>query len=123
MRVSSLSDERVIALISKHFVPVWHSRDAYQLAETSKEEQTELDRVDHDRAKRGLEGGTVCVYLLKADGTVAATMAVQSACKPENLVPFLEKYVKDEKLQPRDADAVKATKAGARAAKPKAAKD
>jgi hypothetical protein len=120
MRVSSLSDARVISLITKYFVPVWHSRDAYQLEPPAQEEWAEALRIDRDRGKRGLPGGTVCVYLLSPDGSVAATQPVQEACKAENLVPFLEKLIAKEKLRPRDPEAVRATKAGTRAARPKA---
>src|SRR5215471_4357610 len=109
MRVSSLSDERVIRLISKYFVPVWVSRDSYQLDPRNKEEQAELERLDRQRHDRGLEGGTVCVFILDPDGSVRATQRVQLAYKPENLVPFLEKIIADQKLTPRSAEAIRAT--------------
>jgi len=119
MRVSSLSDPRVQAVIATYFVPVWHSRDAYQLADPSKEDEAELRRIDRERDRRGLPGGTVCVFLLAPDGRVAASLPVQQAYQPEKLVPFLEKFISDESLQPRDPQAVQATRAGSRAAKPK----
>jgi hypothetical protein len=119
MRVSSLSDERVIRLISKYFVPVWVSRDSYQLDPRNKEEQAELERIDAERHKRGLEGGTVCVFVLDPDGDVLATQPVQLAYKPENLVPFLEKIIADKKLTPRDAEAVRATTVQPAEIKPK----
>jgi len=119
MRVSSLSDERVIRLISKYFVPVWVSRDNYQLDPRNKDEQAELERIDAERHKRGLEGGTVCVFVLDAGGDVLATQRVQLAYKPENLVHFLEKLIADKKLTPRDAEAVRATTAQPAAIKPK----
>jgi hypothetical protein len=118
MRVSSLSDAHVIALIARYFVPVWQSRDAYQLARPSDEERAELLRIDRERDKRGLRGGTVCVFLLSADGSVAATQPVQQACHAENLVPFLEQFVQKEKLQPRNDAAVQRTRIASRAARP-----
>ena len=114
MRVSSLSDDKVIDLLTKYFVPVWVSREHYQLAPPSDAEQDELKRIDRDRAKRGLEGGTVCVYVLAPDGAVSATMRVQKAYKPENLAPFLQKIVDDEKLTPRSDEAIRATAAAPR---------
>jgi hypothetical protein len=119
MRVSSLSDERVIRLISRYFVPVWVSRDSYQLDPRNKKEQTELERIDGARAKRGLEGGTVCVFVLNPDGSVLATLRVQLAYKPEKLIPFLEKIVADKKLKPRAAEAVRASAARPSEIKPK----
>jgi hypothetical protein len=103
MRVSSLSDPRVLRQLSKFFVPVWFSRDHYQLDPPSKEEQQEMDRIDRERLKKKLLGGTVCVYMLDSDGTLLATLPVQKACKPENLTPFLQKIIDDKKLKPRTA--------------------
>ena len=119
MRVSSLSDERVIALLTKYFVPAWVSRDDYQLDPRGKDEQSELDRIDAERHRRGLEGGTVCVFVLDSDGSLLATQRVQFAYKPENLVPFLEKIIADKKLTPRDAEAIRASAVRPSAVKPK----
>jgi hypothetical protein len=111
MRVSSLSDERVIGLLSKYFVPAWVSRDNYQLDPRNKEEQAELERIDRDRAKRRLPGGTVCVFVLDPNGDVLATMPVQQAYKPENLIPLLEKIIADRKLSPRGVEAIRTSAA------------
>ena len=119
MRVSSLSDARVIALLTKYFVPAWVSRDDYQRDPRGKDEQAELDRIDAERHRRGLEGGTVCVFVLDSDGSLLATQRVQFAYKPENLVPFLEKIIADKKLTPRDAEAVRATTVQPAEIKPK----
>src|ERR1700757_2821035 len=118
MRVSSLSNARVQELIATYFVPVWHSRDAYQLTEPSREEQVELGRIDRDRDRRGLPGGTVCVFLLAPDGTVAASLPVQQAYQPEKLVPYLEKFIAAQQLLPRDSAAVQATRVSRRASRP-----
>src|ERR1700728_3247482 len=53
MRVSSLSDERIIGRVSRHFVPVWVSRDNYQLAAPPRAEQDLLNAIDADRAGAG----------------------------------------------------------------------
>lgn len=119
MRVSSLSDAGVIALIRKYFVPAWVSRDDYQLDPRGKEAAAELERIDAERHKRGLEGGTVCVFVLDPDGGVRATLPVQQASKPDKLIPFLEKLLADTKATPRDAEAIAATTAQPPEIKPK----
>jgi hypothetical protein len=108
MRVSSLSDERIISLVSRYFVPVWISRDRYQLDPPSKAERELLARIDADRHRKRLEGGSVCVYIVTADGEALATMTVQRAWKPEVLAPFLRKFVTDRKLNEREEKVVKA---------------
>jgi hypothetical protein len=101
MRVSSLSDERVLGLIRRHFVAAWLSRDRYQLDGPDKAEQEELRRIDRQRHDRRLEGGTVCVHLLAPDGTVTATLPVQKASDPAKLKAFLEDFIEREKVKPR----------------------
>jgi hypothetical protein len=119
MRVSSLSDRRVIELISKYFVPAWLSRDFYQLEGDNKDEKAEIARLDRERQRRGLEGGNVCVFIVAANGDVLATQRVQLASKPENLVPFLQKIIADQKLKPRSEEAIRASAAKERDLKPK----
>jgi hypothetical protein len=119
MRVSSLSDPRINSLISKYFVPVWVSRDDYQLEDRSKEEKAELDRLDAERRKRGLEGGNVCVFIVAANGDVLATQRVQLAYKPEEHLAFLRKIIADYKPEPRDAEAIRASTAKPAEVKPK----
>jgi hypothetical protein len=111
MRVSSLSNDRIIELVSKHFVPVWISRDRYQLDEPTREERLLLGKIDLDRRQRKLESGAVCVYIARANGQVLATLPVQRAHKPELLAPFLEKIIKDGKLSSRKHKDVAASKA------------
>jgi hypothetical protein len=119
MRVSSLSDVRVISLLTKYFVPAWVSRDDYQLDPRSKAEQAELERIDRERHKRGLQGGTVCVFVLDPDGRVLATLPVQLAYKSENLLIFLTKIIVDNKLTPRNPEAIRASVAPPALVKPK----
>lgn len=106
MRVSSLSDDRVIDLVSRHFVPVWISRDRYQMEKISREEQLLLGRIDLTRRTKKLEGGSVCVYVARADGDVFATLIVHKACKPDLLLDFLKKIIADEKVKPKKPEKV-----------------
>jgi hypothetical protein len=119
MRVSSLSDPRIIDLIGKYFVPAWLSRDFYQLEGDHLEEKAEIERLDRERRKLGLKGGNVCVFIVAANGDVLATQPVQLACKPENLLPFLQKIIADQKLGPRSEEAIRASAAKPAEVKPK----
>jgi hypothetical protein len=118
MRVSSLSDERVISLISRYFVPAWASRDNYQLDPSDTATHAEMLRLDRERGKRGLEGGTVCVFIVDPDGSVVATQRVQTASNPENLAPFLARIIAEKQLTPRRPAAVRATTAQPEGPKP-----
>lgn len=111
MRVSSLSNSRVIDLVSKYFVPALVSRDDYQREPRDKDEKAELVRLDQERARRGLKGGNVTVFIIAANGDVLATQPVQLAYKPENLLPFLEKIIAEQKLEPRSEEAIKSSAA------------
>jgi hypothetical protein len=119
MRVSSLSDEQVIGLIQEYFVPVWVSRDRYQLGPAGRAEQEELLKVDRGKKSQGLAGGAVCVYLLQPNGTVAASLPVQQAASPEKLIPFLREFVEKEQVKPRDPADVQARKAAAVVPRPR----
>src|SRR5262245_39832269 len=106
MRVSSLSDERIIDLISRHFVPVWISRDRYQMEKMEREELLLLGKIDQSRLTKKLEGGAVCVYVARTSGEVIATLIVHKACKPDLLSAFLKKIIADEKIKPKKAEKV-----------------
>jgi hypothetical protein len=107
MRVSSLSDKRVRDLVSTYFVPVWVSRDAYGI-KVPPGQIEELRRIDGERNKRKLPGGTVCVFVLDSNGSVLDTLPLVKAWTPANLVAFLNKFVKDKKLKARSAADCKA---------------
>jgi len=98
-------------LISTYFVPVLVSRDDYQRTPRSEDEKAELLRIDRECARRGLKGGSVCVFLLAANGDLLATQRVQQACKPENLLPLLQQLIAEQKLRPRSQEAIQASAA------------
>jgi len=106
MRVSSLSDPKVVELLKKYFVPVWLSRDFYQKAD-SKAEREEILRIDREVQRKKLEGGSVAVFLLDSDGTVLDAMRVHGASQPEKLVPMLQKIVDGKKVPARSEDAIR----------------
>ena len=88
MRVSSLSDDRVIRLITKHFVPVWFSRDHYQ-GEAAPEQDAEMDRIGRVAAAHKMSNGAVCVFIVDPTGDVIGSLMVQPASDPEKLLEAL----------------------------------
>jgi hypothetical protein len=95
------------------------SRDFYQLEGDHQDEKKELARLDGDRARRRLKGGTVCVFIVADNGDVLDTMPVQQALTPENLIALLEKIVADQKLKPRGEEAIRDSAAKPVTPKPK----
>ena len=93
MRVSSLSDFRVIAMISDYFVPVSVSRDNYQSLPLSDRDSSILKRIDYQVEQRGLDRGSVCVFLLDTEGDVLQSLRVERASDPEVLLPLLGSVV------------------------------
>ena len=119
MRASSLSDARVIDLVSEYFVPVSVSRDDYQREPRDEEEKAELQRLDRERSQRGLKGGRVCAFVVAANGDVLATQPVQLAYKPENLRALLEDIIVSQKVRPRSEEAIQASAARPGSDKPR----
>jgi hypothetical protein len=111
MRVSSLSNEQVIRLIKGYFVPVWASRDAYQLSAGAKADQDELLRIDRSLQGSDLKSGNVCVYIVDPKGAVMDTQMVHQAAQPANLSAFLQRQIDKHRLRPRSADAIATTAA------------
>src|SRR6185437_5257056 len=93
--------------------------DYYQIDGDNQDEKAEIMRLDRERSQRGMKGGTVCVFIVAANGEVLATQPVQLAVKPENLMPLLEKIVADHKLNPPSEEAIRASAAKEREWKPK----
>ena len=114
MRVGPLSDDNIIDLLSKYFIPAWLSNDHFQLAGPSDAEQEEVQRIYQERVRRRLDSGTVCVVILAPDGSVAATLNLHKAAQPDVLGPFLRQIVDDRKLAPRSAEAIRSTMAAPR---------
>ncbi len=111
MRVGPLSDDHIIGLLTKYFVPVWLSNDHFQMIGPSEAEQDEVRRIYNERVRRRFDSGTVCVVVLAPDGAVSATLSLHKAADPTILAPFLQKIVDDGKLSPRSAETIRATTA------------
>jgi hypothetical protein len=116
MRASSLSNERVIGLLARYFVPVWISNDDYQLVKKSQTDAEELRRIRQTSERLGMEVGQVTVYLVHPDGMPLATSLVDHVTEPEGLYAMLQKVVARLCPPARDTAALFALRSNRRAA-------
>lgn len=107
MRSGSLSDPKVISLITDYFIPVTVSRDSYAASPPSRQEAIALVQLDRSAKTSGVGGGGVCAYILNKNGAVVASKRVHDACKAAQLIPMLEKQIEKleaEKRPPTEED-------------------
>src|SRR5919197_3548626 len=99
MRASSLSNEKVISLLNRYFVPVYVSNEDYAEGGSAPAgEKAEKDRIYRETLKAGLSAGTVHAYVLAPDGRVLDSLHVAVAAKTDRLLAMLERAV--AKLKP-----------------------
>jgi hypothetical protein len=104
MRTSSFSNEQVIEVLSRYFVPVWLSVDDCGT------QKSDADLAEWRQIQKNGKAGNVFVYIVAPDCSVIDKLGVAQALKPdEYLLPLLRKVVKEQALKPRDPKAVRAT--------------
>jgi hypothetical protein len=108
MRTSSFSNDRIIKIIRQYFIPVWVSNDDYGIQQKQQAEADELRRIRQLADRNHLVTGSVNVYLVDSEGNPFTSMGVAKAMEAQNLLPMLERVVRDRDLKPRDPDAVQA---------------
>jgi hypothetical protein len=87
-----LSNDRVISLLNRYFVPVYIANTDYREGgEASAEEKAELRRIHQEGHARKLSVGTVHAYVLGPDGHLLDSMHVAEAFKVQKLIGMLEK--------------------------------
>jgi hypothetical protein len=99
MRTGPFSEEKVIGLLNKYFIPVYavnedYAKDGPQPAE----EKAEYQRIYRAALDAKRPAGTVHVYLLSPDGKYFDSMHVAKAAEKGNLAELLEKTVKELKI-------------------------
>jgi hypothetical protein len=99
MRASSLSNEKVISLINRYFVPVYTSNEDFRAGGSAPaEERKTLQHIVGETLKAKLSAGTVHVYLLTPDGQSIDSQHVATASKVDKLTEMLERAVARLKL-------------------------
>src|SRR5713226_1147065 len=100
MRTGPFSEEKVISLLNKYFIPVYAVNEGYAKDGTQPgEEKAEYQRIYRAALDAKRPAGTVHVYLLSPDGKYFDSMHVAKAAEKGNLAELLEKTVKDLKVE------------------------
>src|SRR5687767_7401917 len=101
MRAGPLSNEKVIDLLNRYFVPVYTVNEDYSSRGSApKEEKAERNRIFQAGHAAKKSVGTVHVYILAPNGDFLDSMHVAEAAKPKKLIELLERTVANLKLTP-----------------------
>ena len=105
MRAGPLSNNKVISMLNRCFVPVYAANEDYrENGAASPEEKAEYDRIFKESHAAKLSTGTVHVYVLNPQGHPIDSLHVAEAAKTERLVQMAEGVIK--KLGVREGQAV-----------------
>lgn len=95
VRANSLADDRVIALLNRHFVPVYSNNDDVGADGTAPaEEKAERWRIYHDALNVKMTIGDDCVYILTPDGKPFDSLRIRTARSADELIGRLEDAVR-----------------------------
>src|SRR5213593_3292448 len=94
MRAGPLSNEKVIGLLNRSFVPVYAVNEDYRRdGPAPPEERAEYDRIYRAALAAKLSTGTVHVYIVAPDGRPTGSLHVAEAAKTDRLLELLESSV------------------------------
>src|SRR5712691_1535243 len=93
MRAGPLSNDKVIALLNRYYVPVYVSNEDYhgKSASASPEEKKEKQRIFIEFLDGKLGTGDVHVYIMKPDGHAMEGLDIGSAMKIDKMIALLER--------------------------------
>src|SRR5688500_10853207 len=103
MRAGPLSDDKVIALLNRYYVPVFvANEDCEKDGRASPAEKKAKHRVYLEAVNNKLGSGSVHVYIVKPDGHVLGTLGVVNATRENGrmLVELLERCAKTLNVKP-----------------------
>jgi len=94
VRARGLADDRVIALLNRYFVPVYHSRAEYAGgAPASAEEKGTVRRLYMETHEAKMHIGDDCIYILSPDGKPLDSFGIRLTRQPEQFAARLEESV------------------------------
>jgi hypothetical protein len=90
-----LSDNRVVTLLNRYYVPVYTSNEEFREGGSAPpEERAELLRIHREGREKQLSVGSVHAYVLSPDGRTLDSLHVAEAFKPERLATMLERQAR-----------------------------
>lgn len=95
LRAHGLADDRVIALLNRYFVPVYHSRAEYSGGvPAAAEEKAAVQRIYHDTHDAKMHIGDDCIYILSPDGRPLDSFGIRLTRQPEEFAARLAESVR-----------------------------
>lgn len=95
MRAGPLSDPKVVKLLNAHFAPVYVSNEDYgEPGAAADAEKAAYRRIYREALDERRPAGSVCVYLVSADGDGFDSLIVNDACQEGRLDKMLAAAVK-----------------------------
>jgi hypothetical protein len=93
-----LSNDRVIQLLNRYFVPVYLSNEDFREGgDAPAAERETLSRIHREGHDKGLSVGSVHAYVLSPEGRLLDSLHVGDAFKVERLVAMLDKTVAQQR--------------------------
>lgn len=89
MRMGPFSNKAVIDYINENFVPIYLSNEAYSAGNLGAEEKQLLGKIRRSASSKNLTVGSVQVYILDGDLSVADTLHVAKASQDKELMKFM----------------------------------
>jgi RNA polymerase sigma factor (sigma-70 family) len=94
LRARGLSDDRVIGLLNRYFVPVYHSRAEYTGgAPADADEKGTVRRIYGETLEAKMHVGDDCIYILSPDGKPLDSFGIRLTRQPEPFAARLEESV------------------------------
>jgi hypothetical protein len=94
MRASALSNAQVIALLNRHFVPVYICNQDYTVGgSVPEEEKAELRRLRREAAEVQILDKHNQVWVLSPQGHPLATLETGNAARSKQMVTYLERFL------------------------------
>jgi RNA polymerase sigma factor (sigma-70 family) len=95
LRAFGLADDRVIGLLNRYFVPVYHSRAEYPGGVSAPaDEKALVRRIYGETLEAKMHAGDDCIYILSPDGEPIDSFGIRPTRQPEQFAERLQESVR-----------------------------